>query len=205
MVSPAIQEPTAARPSLRVRPDVHGSDGNGAVPKKISWEAFERRYLRREDKYKYEWVDGTVVKTPRTMNQRQQFILINLQAFLDKLRTHKNLGLLLAEVDTFFGPNHRRPDIAYFSPEQVSLLRHAEQVPQFVVEIISSKDQLNEANEKLADYRRANVQIVWHVFPKLNEVHVYRGKKMEICLDTDPCSAEPVIPGFVMSAKEVFM
>ena len=204
MVSPATHEPATAIPNLRAQPGAPGAEKSAMPAKKISWEAFEGRYLRREDKYKYEWVDGTVVKTPRTMNQRQQFILINLQAFLDGLRVHKKLGLLLAEVDTFFGPNHRRPDIAYFSPEQVPLLRHSEQVPQFVVEIISSKDQLNEATAKLADYRRADVQIVWHVFPKLHEVHVYRGKKMEICLDDDPCSAEPVIPGFVMAAREVF-
>lgn len=33
-------------------------------PKLISWEAFEKKYLSREDRFKYEWVNGTVEKTP---------------------------------------------------------------------------------------------------------------------------------------------
>ena len=182
-----------------------------AAPKSarpISWREFQRRFLGREDKFKYEWVGGMVVKTPRTMNQHQQFIFFNLEDFLIQLQSKgKKLGKLVAEVDTFFGPNHRRPDIAYFSPEQVSLLRQPNQPnqePQFVVEIISSSDQLNAAHDKLADYRAANIPIVWHIFPKLQQVHVYRGKNMTICIGDDPCSAEPVIPGFVLPTYEIF-
>jgi hypothetical protein len=33
-----------------------------AEPRKISWQEFERRYLTREDKYKYEWLIGVVEK-----------------------------------------------------------------------------------------------------------------------------------------------
>lgn len=84
--------------------------------KKISWEDFERKYLNKEDRYKYEWVDGGVVKTLRAMNQSQQCIF----------------------------------------------------------------------------------------FPKLKQVHVYRGKQMTICTDDDICSAEPVIPGFLIPASGVF-
>ena len=172
---------------------------------RISWEDFERKYLSREDRFKYEWVNGMVVKTPRTMNQLQQFIWLNLKNFLERLKKNNpNFGELIAEVDTFFGENHRRPDIAYFSQEQINIFRHTNQVPQFVIEVISSKDQLNAAHEKLADYRNANVAVVWHVFPKLHEVHVYQGKKMTICLSDDVCSAEPVIPGFSLPVEDVF-
>ncbi len=171
----------------------------------ITWREFQRRFLGREDKFKYEWVDGMVVKTPRSMNQFQQFIWFNLRNFLDSLRQkNTRLGELIPEVDTFFGTNHRRPDIAYFSQQQVLLLRQANQEPQFVVEIISSSDQLNAAHDKLADYRAANIPVVWHIFPKLQQVHVYRGKNMTICIGDDPCSAEPVIPGFVLPTNEIF-
>lgn len=173
--------------------------------RRISWATFQRRFLEREDKFKYEWAHGVVVKTPRSMNQQQQFILLNLEDFLAELRgKNKKIGKFLSEVDTFFGPNHRRPDIAYFSPEQILLLRSANQEPQFVIEVISNSDQLNAAHEKLEDYRAVSTQVVWHVFPKLQQVHVYRGKNMVICLGDDPCSAEPVIPGFVLPTKDIF-
>ncbi len=177
-----------------------------AAPKPISWTDFERKYLSREDRYKYEWVEGFIIKTLRTMNQEQQFMLLNLEALLDRLRpSNPALGKLLAEVDTFFGENHhRRPDIAYFSIEQIKAFRQTNQIPLFVVEVISTYDQQCKAYQKLADYRRAEVPVVWHVFPKLQEVHVYRGKQMTICTGEDSCSAEPVIPGFVLPVGAVF-
>ena len=172
---------------------------------RISWEDFERKYLNREDRFKYEWVNGVVEKTQRTMNQQQQFIWLNLAKFFYQLKkANPGLGDLIPEVDTFFGENHRRPDIAYFSPEQIAVFRNSNQVPAFVVEIISNKDQLNAAHEKLADYRNASVTVVWHIFPKLQEIHVYHGKQMRICLAGDTCSAEPVIPGFNLSVMDVF-
>jgi Uma2 family endonuclease len=173
--------------------------------KKLTWEEFERRYSKKEDRYKYEWVSGEVIKTLRTMNQLQLFILDNLLNLLDGLRTaNPNLGKLYSEINAWFGDAYRRPDIAYFTSQQVKASRDANQVPQFVVEVISNNDQLNKANEKLIDYRNAKVPIVWFVYPKIKEVHVYRGKQMTICTGDDICSAEPVIPGFLIAANAVF-
>jgi Uma2 family endonuclease len=40
---------------------------NGAnTTKQVTWEEFQRRYLNRENSFKYEWVNGEVVKTKRT-------------------------------------------------------------------------------------------------------------------------------------------
>ncbi len=175
-------------------------------PKKISWEVFQRRYLDKEDRFKYEWKDGELIKTQRTMNQSQQIIFISLTKLLRELSiSSATLGELLPEVETWFGPAWRRPDIAYFSLDQIQKFKVEEnQVPQFVVEVISNNDQLNKANEKLIDYRNAKVPIVWFVYPKTREVHVYRGKQMTICTGDDICSAEPVIPGFLIPASKVF-
>lgn len=173
--------------------------------KKISWEDFERRYADREDRYKYEWSDGVVIKTLRTMNQRQQFIFLNLMQLLRSLQaSNPSVGELLPEVETWFGSGYRRPDIAYFTPEEIKIFRTTNVEPQFVVEVISNNDQLNNANEKLTDYRASNIPVVWLMFPKLKQVHVYRGKQMTICTDDDICSAEPVIPGFLIAANDVF-
>lgn len=173
--------------------------------KPITWEAFKTKYLNREDKFKYEWVNGTVEKTQRTMNQEQYYIWFNLKDWLSKLRkTPTDLGEFLVETDSFFGKKHRRPDIAYFDSSQIKLMRHANQEPMFVVEVISNTDQMQRVYTKMSDYRAAQVAVVWHVFPILQEVHVYHGKKMTICVGDDICSAEPVIQGFKMSVKDVF-
>jgi Uma2 family endonuclease len=178
--------------------------GNGSK-KPISWEDFKKKYLYRVDKFKYEWLNGTVEKTPRTMNQEQYYIWFNLKDCLAKLRkTQPDLGEFLVETDTFFATKHRRPDIAYFDSTQIRLMRHANQEPMFVMEIISDTDQIKRVYTKMSDYRAADVAVVWHVFPDLEEVHVYHGKNMTVCIGDDICSAEPVIQGFKMAAKDVF-
>ncbi len=173
--------------------------------KPVSWETFQKKYLQREDRFKYEWVNGTVEKTPRSMHQSQQLILIKLQEWLDKLRTPgRSIGKLLSEVDSFFGPVHRRPDIAYFSEEQIAAIPKGNQEPQFVIEIISTTDQMNLVHRKMRDYRNAGVPVIWHIFPDLQEVHVYRGEDMTICRGDKLCSADPVLPEFALPAAEIF-
>lgn len=194
MTTAAAQAPVAA-------PEPNGK----AQERHITWEQFKRRYLQREDKYKYEWVNGTVEKTLRTMDQHQQLILVKLLEWLDSLRTpsHK-LGRLLAEVDTFFAGNHRRPDISYFSEAQLAAIPKGNQEPQFVIEILSTSDQILKVHKKMQDYRRANIPVIWHIFPELEEVHVYTGENMTICRGEKLCSAAPVLPEFAIPAKEIF-
>ncbi len=175
--------------------------------KLVSWREFENKYLTREDNFKYEWVNGLIEKTPRNMDQKQQFLYTNLSDFLTDLRLKGQAnGRLLAEVDTFFmDKTHRRPDIAYFSDMQLKkMAQEINQVPKFVVEVISNKDQINLVHEKMQNYRDAEVEIIWHIFPLLNEIHVYNGLTMSICKGNMLCSAEPVIPNFKLSVNQIF-
>ena len=179
------------------------------VPKQppISWEAFERKYLTREDLFKYEWVNGLIEKTPRSMSQNLQHLYCNLSDFLTDLRfVSKANGRLLSQVDTFFLEKvHRIPDIAYFSDEQCKLMADSvNQVPKFVIEVISTNDQINRVHKKMRNYRDAEVEVVWHIFPLLEEIHVYNGLTMNVCSGEMLCSAEPVIPHFKLSVNQIF-
>ncbi len=176
------------------------------VPKKISWEEFQRKYLSREDQWKYEWVNGQVEKTPRDMDKTQLYILVNLMEFLSKLKQTRPIdGNLIAEGDTFFAGNHRRPDIAYYSDALIQASRRNEDVhPDFVIEVISKKDQAEKLTEKMDNYWAAGVKVIWQIFPRTQQVHVYHGKQMTVCKGDDLCSAEPVVEGFVLAAKEIF-
>ena len=175
---------------------------NGHQPRKISWAEFQKKYLSREDNFKYEWVDGVVEKTPRTMDRKQFFIVLRLQTFLNSLNRD---GIFIAEGDNFFAGNHRRPDIAFYTREQIRLAQDDDNivVPQFVIEVISTNDQMNKVVKKMKNYREAAVPIIWHIFPNQNEIHVYQGKQMTICVGDDICSAEPVIQGFKISVNDV--
>jgi Uma2 family endonuclease len=183
---------------------------NGSARKPISWEAFQRRYLDREDSYKYEWVNGTVEKTKRTMNKEQLYMLRNFQKlFRQLINEGKVHGELISEPDLFYRTDHRRPDICWLTDEQIDALANPEtnEVPAFIIEVISTNDQIKKVKEKMLNYRDAGVQVVWHVFPQLKQVDVYSGKnlsQMIVCSGDDLCSAAPVLPDFVIPVSAVF-
>jgi Uma2 family endonuclease len=175
-------------------------------PKTLSWEAFKRRYLSREDGYTYEWVNGKVEKTKRTMDYTQVFILDNLLRLFDQIKIqHEIKGRLTTEIDTFFAGSHRRPDLCFLTDEQMRATKHGViPVPSFVIEIISNNDKMKRSQQKLLDYWRADVAVVWHIFPDLEIIHVYQGKKMVVCIGDDICSAAPILPQYTFAAKEIF-
>jgi Uma2 family endonuclease len=176
----------------------------------ISWKAFKSRYLSREDGYKYEWLNGEIEKSKRTMDKTQLYILRNLlEKFRELQFSNKANGELITEADLFFLDKHRRPDIAFLTNEQIELAADdkLDTPPQFVIEVISNIDAINRVNKKLGDYRAANVKVVWHIFPQSQEVHVYCGENLDtvhIKRDTAICSAEPVLPDFQMPVSDIF-
>jgi Putative restriction endonuclease len=92
--------------------------------------------------------------------------------------------------------------------DQIARTAYGEnQVPKFLVEIISTKDQMNLMYAKMDNYRSADVRVVWHIFPQINQVHVYTGaglKSMTVCKGNDTCTAAPVITAFEMTANAIF-
>jgi Uma2 family endonuclease len=175
-------------------------------PKRISWDDFKADYLEREDNFKYEWVNGAVEKTPRNMDRKQFYIVQNLLDFFGQLKySGKITGSLMPEGDTFFGENHRRPDVAYYTDEQIEAAADDDTAePQFVIEIISTTDQMNRVHKKMRDYRASNIPVVWHIFPELHEIHVFHGRKSQIYIGEDICSAAPVLTEFELSVNAVF-
>jgi Uma2 family endonuclease len=186
-----------------------GASSPSGKSKELSWEQFQRKYLTREDTYKYEWLDGVVEKSPYSMDKTQLYILRNLLAWFRKLLLEGKVeGELISEADLFFGSHHRRPDICWLTDQQIDNLADGEyEVPAFVIEVISSKDMINQVVRKMHDYRSAGVEVVWHILPIYQEVHVYTGDQldhMNVCSGTTICSAAPALPAFSLPAAAVF-
>lgn len=196
---------TATQPA--VRPSVPPPE---APPKRISWADFQRKYLSREDGYKYEWVEGNIEKTRRTMHQLQLLILRNLRLYFNSLyAAGKTTGSFESEIDAFFLPKiHRRPDVSFYDYRQLLNIANGQQeVPEFVIEIISTNDQVNRLVKKMQNYRDAGVRVVWQIYPEAREIHVYSSEglmEMTVCKGQRICSAAPVLPDFQLSADAVF-
>jgi len=198
--------PTASAISSKI-----GMPNTGILPRRITWEEFERKYLNREDEYKYEWVHGIVEKTKRTMNPYQIFLQRNLTEFFYRLKFEGKInGQLMAETDLRIQKDlHRRPDMAWLTDLQIDNLMQpgAVEVPAFVIEIVSKNDDGESLEKKMDEYRAAGVQLVWQLFPAAKTVHVYSGKnmrQMKVCKADDVCTAAPVLDAFAISVEEIF-
>jgi Uma2 family endonuclease len=162
------------------------------------------------DGFKYEWNDGELIKFTG-MKKKQYYIY----TILNKLFTKKGYvetSTLMAEPDVMLtGIQMRRPDIAYFTDEQVYQGREGiDVIPEFVIEIISESDQLYKVEEKLSEYFKAGaggvpLKVVWNVIPEQQVVYVYTSRKnVKVCTDDDICSAAPVLPDFEISVNDLF-
>ncbi|MBC8153682.1 MAG: Uma2 family endonuclease [Bacteroidetes bacterium] len=157
------------------------------------------------DGFKYEWNDGELIQFSG-MKKKQYFIY----ALLNKLffeKGYHTTGTLMAEPDVMLTAiQMRRPDIAYFTDDQIQRGRQGEDVvPTFVIEILSESDQAYRVEEKLSEYFKAGVKVVWKILPEHEIVYVYTSRKnVTICLEDDICSAAPVLPDFTISVSALF-
>lgn len=159
-----------------------------------------------ENGYKYEWNDGELIKFSG-MKQQQWYVYEILNSLFIEKEYYKS-GTFIAEPDvTLTGIQMRRPDIAYFTREQIRLGRINDEdvVPEFVIEVISTNDQIIQVRHKLKEYFKYGVKVAWLVYPDEQEVEVYTSyKEVKICTGTDICSARPVLPEFEISVEAIF-
>lgn len=159
-----------------------------------------------EDGFKYEWNDGELIQFTG-MKKRQYYIYDILQDLFFEKKYNK-AGTFMAEPDVMLtGIQMRRPDIAYFTKEQVLQGREGiDVIPEFVIEIISETDQLYKVEEKITEYFKAGVKVVWNIIPAQEVVYVYTSRRdVKICLENDICSALPVLAEFQISVNDLLL
>lgn len=163
-------------------------------------------FLRFEpaDGFKYEWNDGELIRFSG-MKRKHLRIIQALSRLFDKTIAHQQGGLIICEQDVMLtGIQMRRPNVAYFSDEQIQKADEEEVIPAFCIEIISPTDDAINVESKRMEYFKAGVQMLWHIYPENGEVYVYTGRKtVQICSDDDLCSARPALDDFEISVNEL--
>ena len=100
----------------------------------------------------------------------------------------------------------RRPDIAYLTKEQILATKQGEdEIPEFVIEVISGNDKANKVEEKAIEYFKSGIKVLWLIYPDNQTVQIYTSlKQAQICTDDDICSAKPVLEDFEIRVNEIF-
>lgn len=174
-------------------------------PRRIPFETFYKKYEKGWKGYKYEWNDGIIEKTT-AMKLKEIHVVNNLQKRFFELDLNTK-GMLSSETEVWTSKiQWRKPDIAYFSNEQIKIGAEGENtIPLFVIEVLSTFDPINIVTNKLIEYFKAGVQTVWHIFPEQKLIYVFTSvKNITVCEGEDICSATPALPEFNIMAQDIF-
>jgi Uma2 family endonuclease len=127
----------------------------------------------------------------------------------------ENLGRTITEA-LFHLPSpinrDRRPDVAFVSFDRWAKNRNMpitanawDVVPDLAVEVVSPTDSADELEQKIAEYFRAGVQLVWVVHPTQSKIHVYRSPaEISGVSKNDVLDGGTVVPGFRLPLSELF-
>jgi len=165
----------------------------------------------------YEVINGQIVETP-PMGVLEGWIASQLGLTMGTSANVGRLGRVVVEVLFQIDPSggrKRRPDVAFVSRERWPIERPIPRgmaawdvVPDLAVEIVSPSDLADEVVDKLADYFRAGVRLVWYIYPSQGLIYVYNfydlPKAVLILGVGDELDGDAVLPGFRVPLAAIF-
>ncbi len=182
------------------------SSAQSAIGKRMSLEEF----LRHDPEIpgvKLEWNNGKIeIEYTIKIDERKiiyTIIMRHLQT--DDFKNTGNMIMPEADANLSTVRTYRRPDASYLTKQQIEDPENAPAAPAFLIEVISPANAAGDVDKKLDEYFKAGVQTVWIVYPHTQRVYVYTGpKSVQICSDSDICSAAPAVPDLQLTANEIF-
>jgi Uma2 family endonuclease len=161
----------------------------------------------------YEIIDGQRVRTA-PLGVFAVWTAFRLARFLADF-ADESLGRAITEA-LFHLPTpinrDRRPDVAFVSYERWAKDRPIpatdnswDVVPNLATEVVSPTDSVEELEQKIAEYFRAGVHLVWVVHPTRSKVHVYQSPtQITVLSRNDVLDGGTVVPGFKLALAELF-
>ncbi|MEI6442136.1 MAG: Uma2 family endonuclease [Nostocales cyanobacterium ELA583] len=123
------------------------------------------------------------------------------------------LGVCFDSSTCFKLPNgaNRSPDVAWIKNDRWNALTPEEQenfppiAPDFVLELMSPSDTLQETQAKMQEYINNGVKLGWLINRKMRQVEIYRlGKPIEILDFPQQLSGEDILTGFILDMQIIW-
>lgn len=76
--------------------------------------------------------------------------------------------------------------------------------PDFVVELLSETDEIEETQAKMQEYLDNGILLGWLIDPITQQVEIYRSDRAVEVLHPTTLSGEDVLPGFVLNLQLIF-
>ncbi len=172
----------------------------------------EQLFRMRDDGYKYELVAGRLRKmTPA--GSLHGIVEIRLSTAISVHVDQHNLGLafpgdtgfkLASNPDTV-----RAPDVAFVARERIPAsgipTAYWLGAPDLAVEVMSPNDLRSAIDEKIEEYLRSGVRLIWFVEPLARRVTVHRPGTQPLVLgETELLDGGDILPGFSYPLARLF-
>lgn len=118
-------------------------------------------------------------------------------------------GFILSEGGDGTSRTVRAPDAAFvsyqrFPADQPRVRTFVPMAPDLAVEVVSPTDGAGEVADKIHDYLRYGVHLVWIVYPSTMTIHVHGQGTLHILTENDTLEGGDVLPGFSVPVHEIF-
>ncbi len=165
-----------------------------------------------EERDGFEQIDGTWVK--KTMGNPAITVEGNFFGLLRDFIRPRQLGRILGSNGAYrMLPDRpglmRKPDASFVATGRLTAEEAAQAewriAPDLAVEVISPNEDAQDAEQKLDEYLRAGVRLVWVAYLPTRNVWAYRpdGTARRYRSD-DTLPGEDVLPGFAVRVAELF-
>ena len=123
------------------------------------------------------------------------------------------LGVVFDSSTGFTFPNgaKRSPDVSWIEISRWHELTKQQQrrfapiAPDFVLELLSPNDRLQDVQQKMREYQECGVKLGWLIYPDEKRVEIYRlGKDIETLIAPQSLSGENLMPGLIVELNEIF-
>ena len=163
----------------------------------------------REDRL-YELVESTLLE--KTVGTYESYLAMTIGAILRSFVVNRNLGIVLgADGMMRLAPGLVRiPDVSFISWDRVGDRKIPDQpiadfVPDLAIEVISPGNTREEMDRKLHEYFAAGVRLVWYIYPRPREVHVYAtAGQFQALSHSQTLDGGDVLPGFSLPIATLF-
>ena len=162
----------------------------------------------------YEIIDGQRIGLP-AMGIFAIWLANDICHYLNSFARTQNLGWVMSEA-LFHLPTpierDRRPDVAFVSYQRWAKSQPIPRtgnawdvVPNLAVEVVSPTDGAEALTDKVDEYFRAGVDLVWVVFPRRSQIYVYQSPiKITVLGAADVLDGGAVIAGFRLPLADLF-
>ncbi len=100
----------------------------------------------------------------------------------------------------------RAPDLAYLTQKQIKQESPEEKtISTFIIEVVSQTNRMYKVTEKVREYFKAGIEVIWLILPESEEVYVYTAPtQVNICTGDIICYAGKNLLNFSLTASEIF-